>query len=101
MADKRDYYEVLGVDKSASEDDEDDEDDEEDQQEKREKAEPQHKLKESIGNIIWVVGLIAYFGISFTTGAWYITWIIFPILACARGLSDAIIDLREANNREN
>lgn len=78
-----------------------DEDDEEDRQEKREKAEPQHKLKESIGNIIWVLGLIAYFGISFTTGAWYITWIIFPILACARGLSDAIIDLREANNREN
>ena len=78
-----------------------DEDDEEDEREKREKAEPQHKLKESIGNIIWVLGLIAYFGISFTTGAWYITWIIFPILACARGLSDAIIDLREANNREN
>ena len=78
-----------------------DEDDEEKKQEKREKAEPQHKLKESIGNIIWVLGLIAYFGISFTTGAWYITWIIFPILACARGLSDAIIDLKEANNREN
>ena len=77
-----------------------DEDDEEDRQEKREKAEPQHKLKESIGNIIWVVGLITYFGISFTTGAWYITWLIFPILACARGLSDAIIDLKEASNHE-
>lgn len=57
---------------------------------------PKHPLKESIGKIIWVTGLIAYFGISFTTGAWHITWLIFPIMACARGLSDAIIDLKEA-----
>ena len=57
---------------------------------------PHHKLKESIGNLIWITGLIAYFAVSFTTGAWYITWLIFPILACARGLSDAIIDLKEA-----
>ena len=57
--------------------------------------ETKHPLKESIGNIIWVIGLIAYFGISFLSGAWHITWLIFPIMACARGLSDAIIDLME------
>lgn len=57
----------------------------------------EHPLKESVGKIIWLVGLIAYFSISFTTGAWYITWLIFPIMACARGLSDAIIDLKEAS----
>lgn len=70
--------------------DDDDDDDE------KESAEPKHPLKESIGNIIWVCGLIAYFGLSFYTGAWNITWLIFPIIACARGLSDAIIDLKEA-----
>ena len=68
-----------------------DEDDEE-----TEIREEKHPLKESIGNIIWVSGLIAYFGLSFFTGAWNITWLIFPIMACARGLSDAIIDLKEA-----
>ena len=68
-----------------------DEDDEE-----KEIREEKHPLKESIGNIIWVSGLIAYFGLSFFTGAWNITWLIFPIMACARGLSDAIIDLKEA-----
>lgn len=57
----------------------------------------EHPLKESVGKIIWLVGLIAYFSISFTTGTWYITWLIFPIMACARGLSDAIIDLKEAS----
>lgn len=72
----------------------DDPDDNEESQQKETSA--KHPLKESIGKIIWVTGLVAYFGISFTTGAWYITWLIFPILACARGLSDAIIDLKEA-----
>jgi len=47
-----------------------------------------------------VVGLILYFGSSFYTGAWHITWLLFPIMACARGLSDAIIDLAEVNKHE-
>ena len=70
--------------------------DDEDEVEEKHKIETKHPLKESIGNIIWVTGLIAYFVTSFSTGAWYITWLIFPIMACARGLSDAIIDLKEA-----
>lgn len=74
-------------------------DDEDDKVEKQNKA-AKHPLKESIGNLIWVVGLIAYFGISFYSGAWHITWLVFPIMACARGLSDAIIDLVEANRYE-
>lgn len=72
-------------------------DDEDDKEEKKAK----HPLKESIGDIIWVIGLIAYFALSFISGAWNITWLIFPIMACARGLSDAIIDLVEVNRNEN
>ena len=74
--------------------------DDDDEDEKASK-ESKHPLKESIGNIIWVVGLVAYFGISFFTGAWHITWLLFPIIGCARGLSDAIIDLVEVNRNEN
>lgn len=77
-----------------------DEDDEaEETAEKEKKHDPVYKLKERIGDIIWIVGLIAYFALSFSTGFWHITWLIFPILACARGLSDAIIDLREENKK--
>lgn len=75
-----------------------DDDDEED--EEKHINEPKHPLKESIGKVIWVLGLVAYFALSFTTGAWHITWLIFPILACARGLSDAIIDLVEVSKHE-
>ena len=67
-----------------------------DEEDEKHKEEIKHPLKESIGNIIWIAGLICYFVISFATGAWYITWLIFPIIACVRGLSDAIIDLKEA-----
>lgn len=72
-----------------------------DEDEEKESREEKHPLKESIGNIIWGGGLIVYFGLSFYTGAWHITWLLFPIMACARGLSDAIIDLMEVKKNEN
>ena len=72
-----------------------------DDEEEKQSDANKHPLKESIGNLIWIVGLVAYFGISFFTGAWYITWIVFPLMACFRGLSDAIIDLMEVKNNEN
>ena len=74
--------------------------DDDDDEDEKESKEAKHPLKESIGNIIWVVGLILYFGSSFYTGAWNITWLLFPIMACARGLSDAIIDLTEVKKHE-
>lgn len=55
---------------------------------------PDGKLKNAIGNVITVVGLITYFAISFKSGAWHITWLVFPIMAVARGLTDAIIDMK-------
>ena len=55
------------------------------------------KLRDSIIGIIWAVGLAAYFITSFTTKAWYITWLLFPIIGCVCGLINAILDLREAN----
>lgn len=62
---------------------------------------PQQELKKSISNLIWAIGLAVYFILSFTTKAWAITWIIFPIIAAAQGLANAIIDLKEASSHEN
>jgi len=59
-----------------------------------------HPLKKNIGNLIWAIGIALYFAISFMSGAWFITWIIFPILGCIKGLINAIIDLKEAANHE-
>ena len=62
---------------------------------------PRAKLKESIGSLIWAIGLACYFILSFATKAWYITWILFPIIGCTDGLVKAIMDLMEANRYEN
>jgi len=78
----------------------DEDDDEEDCRDKVDST-PQKALKKSISSLIWAIGLAVYLIISFATGAWYITWIIFPLLGCTEGLVKAIIDLREACRNEN
>lgn len=45
---------------------------------------------------IWGVGICAYFLLSFSTGDWHVTWILFPILACICGLVNAIFDIGKA-----
>ena len=57
---------------------------------------PKSSLKKGISSLVWAVGLGIYFLLSFSTGAWYITWIIFPILGAVEGLIKAIVDLKEA-----
>ena len=76
-------------------------DDDEDESEETQDKSPRKQLKKSIGSLIWAIGLVAYFILSFATGAWHITWILFPIIGCVDGLIDAIIDLKEANEYEN
>ncbi len=66
---------------------------------------PDHKtegnpVKAEAGRMIRLIALTIFLVISFLTGAWYITWIIFPIAGCIRGLVFAIIDLKEENTNE-
>lgn len=52
-------------------------------------------MRKTIQKVISTVGLCCYFIISFATGAWYITWLIFPIMAAAEQLVNACLDLKE------
>ena len=56
---------------------------------------PRSALAKSVNGLIWAIGLAIYFIVSFLTGAWYITWVIFPIIAAVQGLVKAILDLKE------
>ena len=56
---------------------------------------PETELKKSVSGLIWAIGLAVYFLVSFLTGSWYITWVIFPITAAVQGLVKAILDLKE------
>ena len=57
---------------------------------------PQKKLQKSVHSAVWTVGLVAYFIVSFLTGAWHLTWLIFPITGSVSGLITAVMDLKEA-----
>lgn len=60
----------------------------------------QEKQRKSIKTIINMVGLVIYFLLSFTTGMWTITWLVFPIIAAIWELTKAILDLKEAKKYE-
>ena len=62
---------------------------------------PKKALRKSIGTLIWTIGLVGYFILSFATGAWYITWVIFPLISAVQGLVIACLDLKEASDHEN
>ncbi len=57
---------------------------------------PEQKLRRSIHSAVFTVGLVFYFGISFATDAWSITWLVFPIIGAVNGLISACMDLKEA-----
>lgn len=58
-------------------------------------------LKKAVSGGIWALGLAVYFLVSFSTNAWFITWVIFPLTGAVRGLVNAIWDLKEAFVHEN
>ena len=53
----------------------------------------QPPLQKAVNSLVDVLGLIAYLFISFQTGAWHITWVIFPMIAALNGIVRAIFDL--------
>jgi len=75
--------------------------DEDEEETKTENLTPQQELKKSIGKLIGTIALISFFLISFVTGAWFITWLIFPIAGAVKGLVNSILDLKEAKDYEN
>ena len=62
---------------------------------------PRQKLRKSIDSLIWALGLAIYFILSFSTGAWAVTWIIFPLIGAVQGLVQALFDLKEVYEHEN
>lgn len=69
--------------------------------EKQETQTPQTELQKVIRTVVFVVGVCVFLVISFLTGAWYITWVIFPLCAAVNGLIRACMDLKEASKHEN
>ncbi|MGN0114931.1 MAG: permease prefix domain 1-containing protein, partial [Acutalibacteraceae bacterium] len=57
------------------------------------KEQSRKSLRRAVNTIIWSLTLIAYFVVSFSTGAWYITWIIFLMGTTACAINGAVFEL--------
>lgn len=77
---------MLGAKKEKQEDD-----DPENEAEKEES-----ELEKSISGVLWAVGIGVYLLLSFSTGAWHMTWVIFPVLVALDSLISAIVRHQEA-----
>ena len=64
-------------------------------------SDTRYGLHKVLHGITWGGGIAVYFVLSFSTGAWYITWLVFPIMGAVGGLLRAISDLKEAVEYEN
>lgn len=51
------------------------------------------RLRDNIDSILWMGTLILYFMLSFGTGAWFITWIVFLIAPAVENIYHAVFDL--------
>ena len=57
-------------------------------------TESYRKLDKRITALIWAIGLVVYFTVSFLTKAWFITWLIFPMTATVHGIMKAVAELK-------
>lgn len=69
------------------------------QEDVRERS-PKQELRSSINSMMWAIGFAIYFILSFATGAWYITWVVFLIIGAVQGLVNAIMDYKDAKDNE-
>lgn len=66
----------------------------------QEKKDMHKRLKRSISSALWPLILVLYFLISFGTGKWYITWVIFLIGAAVEGILSSVLNLQDTQNKK-
>lgn len=57
-------------------------------------------LSRFLGGILLLAATFIFYYLTKTTGMWYLTWLIFPIEACIKGVLDGIITLVKTSGKE-
>ncbi len=52
-------------------------------------------VRAAVSSLIWTLALTVYFLVSFLTGAWHLTWIIFLIAGCVESIAALAFSLRK------
>lgn len=77
-----------------AEGDDDDKDDDDDDDNERHGRSRRSPVYGAISGALWALTVVAYLMVSFATGAWHITWLIFLIATALDNIIKAIFDLR-------
>ena len=56
--------------------------------------EQNRSVYKAITSAVWSLGLVTYFLVSFFTGAWHLTWLIFLVIGAVNGIIKAVFDLQ-------
>lgn len=54
-------------------------------------------LRGAVSSVIWSGTLLLYFLLSFTFGAWHITWLLFIVATCLEALSSLIFSIKDVS----
>jgi len=49
----------------------------------------------AISSLVWTLTILIYLLLSFWTGAWYITWILFLVAVCIEAVVTLVFRIRE------
>ena len=56
------------------------------------------RLFESMMSIYWLVITVVYLAFSFVSGAWHLTWIIWPLAGILSAIIKTIVEMRQIEN---
>lgn len=60
---------------------------------------PDNPFLKAVKRCVWVLAVVVYIVISFSSGAWYITWLVFPITGAIIDVIKACFDLKDGDNK--
>ena len=60
---------------------------------------PENPILKAVKRCVWVIAVVVYIVISFSSGAWYITWLVFPITGAIIDVIKACFDLKDGDNK--
>lgn len=68
-------------------------------EEETEPKQPENSKLKAVKNSVRALSVVLFFVISFLSGAWYITWLVFPITVAINNIIEACFDLKDGDDK--
>lgn len=67
----------------------------EEYQEREGSRDKKKEIRRALSGIIWTMAVVLYFLISFTSGAWHVTWVIYLMAGCLESIISLIFGMKK------